>query len=346
LDGIYDAYDECPTMAEDYDGWEDGDGCPDPDNDGDGVCDPWVAGRGQLELYAHICRGVDLCPEEPEDFDGFEDEDGCPDPDNDGDGILDKDDRCPNEPEDFDGFEDDDGCLDPDNDLDGILDESDQCPNEPEIFNGYQDEDGCPEPDRDGDGIVDDLDDCPDEPETINGIDDEDGCPDKGIIEVKDNKVLIGDRIFFDLGQARLKTEGKNVLDHVHKLIDGHPEYLLISIEGHADQTGPAKLNQKLSLRRADAVRRHLIKLGVEPKRLVVRGFGDKDPWKEERRVMHMNRRVEIVIEKIDERLAKSPVAKHVVEGVSRASTKSETSSPKTSSPARPGNAEESPYEN
>ena len=69
------------------------DGCPDLDNDADGILDV-----------------NDKCPNEAEDFDGFEDADGCPDLDNDADGILDINDKCPNEAEDFDGFEDEDGC--------------------------------------------------------------------------------------------------------------------------------------------------------------------------------------------------------------------------------------------
>jgi hypothetical protein len=133
-DGIPDSVDKCPNEPEDKDGFEDEDGCPDPDNDHDGIPD-----------------SVDKCPNEPEDKDGFEDEDGCPDPDNDHDGIPDAMDKCPNEPEDKDGFEDLDGCPDPDNDHDGIPDEKDRCPNEPETINGFQDDDGCP--DR-GDSMV------------------------------------------------------------------------------------------------------------------------------------------------------------------------------------------------
>ncbi len=127
-DGILDKLDACPNEAEDFDGFQDDDGCPDLDNDGDGIPDI-----------------VDKCPNEAEDFDGFQDDDGCPDPDNDSDGIPDDKDKCPNEPEDFDGFQDEDGCPEPDNDGDGIDDYHDDCPNKPETFNGYMDEDGCPD---------------------------------------------------------------------------------------------------------------------------------------------------------------------------------------------------------
>ena len=94
-DGITGDNDLCPDEAEDFDGYQDEDGCPDIDNDGDGILDV-----------------NDKCPDEAEDIDGYQDEDGCPDVDNDGDGILDVNDKCPNEAEDFNGYEDEDGCPD------------------------------------------------------------------------------------------------------------------------------------------------------------------------------------------------------------------------------------------
>jgi OmpA-OmpF porin, OOP family len=123
-DGIPDDEDACPDDPEDYDGYEDADGCPeDQDSDGDGIPD-----------------SRDLCPLEPEDMDGYQDADGCPEPDNDLDGLVDAVDRCPTDPEDFDGWQDEDGCLDPNNDGDALPDVDDKCPNEP----GPKDEEGCP----------------------------------------------------------------------------------------------------------------------------------------------------------------------------------------------------------
>jgi len=127
-DGIKDNIDLCPDAKEDFDGFEDEDGCPDTDNDKDGI----------LDLQ-------DKCPDQPEDKDNFEDWDGCPDLDNDLDGILDVNDKCPDEAEDLDSFEDEDGCPDLDNDADGILDVNDKCPDEPETINNIEDTDGCPE---------------------------------------------------------------------------------------------------------------------------------------------------------------------------------------------------------
>ncbi|HEY3593053.1 MAG TPA: thrombospondin type 3 repeat-containing protein, partial [Polyangiaceae bacterium] len=91
-DGILDRLDKCPEEPENWNGYQDSDGCPeDPDTDGDGIPD-----------------SRDMCVLEPEDKDGYLDEDGCPDLDNDLDGIADSVDKCPNEAEDKDGFEDQD----------------------------------------------------------------------------------------------------------------------------------------------------------------------------------------------------------------------------------------------
>lgn len=119
----------CADGPEDFDGFEDGDFCLDPDNDGDGIRDT-----------------VDECPNDPEDFDGFLDDDGCAEADNDADSLSDAEDQCPLETEDTDGYQDEDGCPELDNDDDSIVDGLDDCPLEPEDRDDFQDEDGCPEP--------------------------------------------------------------------------------------------------------------------------------------------------------------------------------------------------------
>jgi OOP family OmpA-OmpF porin len=209
-DGIANARDKCPLIAEDKDGFQDDDGCPDDDNDGDRRPD-----------------AEDKCPNEAEDLDGFDDDDGCPELDNDkdtiadladkcpldaedgkepypkdgcpadkrdsdADGIADAFDQCPKDEEDMDSFEDGDGCPELDNDNDGVPDATDKCPLCPEDKDGFEDDDGCPELDNDKDGVPDMRDACPAEPETVNGIKDDDGCPDTGGAT---NVVLDGDRL-------------------------------------------------------------------------------------------------------------------------------------------------------
>lgn len=163
MDSIMEPADQCPASAEDVDGYEDADGCPDVDNDGDVIAD-----------------GADKCPDQAEDTDNFEDLDGCPETDNDKDGVVDDQDRCPLEPEALNGFEDEDGCPDvKDSDRDGLADDKDKCPTEAEDTDGFDDTDGCPDLDNDADGVPDDRDECGDKPEDKNGVSDEDGCPEE-----------------------------------------------------------------------------------------------------------------------------------------------------------------------
>jgi len=287
-DGIPNHLDLCPDDPEDFDGFEDEDGCPDPDNDGDGIPDI-----------------IDQCPNDPEDFNGFEDEDGCPEGhlDYDGDGIPNALDACPFDPEDFNGFEDEDGCPEGhlDYDGDGILNADDACPFDPEDFNGFEDEDGCPEGhlDYDGDGIPNALDACPFEPETFNGFEDEDGCPDEGPLQYECDRIVINDRIYFAFDSDRIEERSFPLLESVGNLLRGATFIELIRIEGHTDNVGSASYNLELSRRRAESVRQHLILHGgISESRMVSEGFGLTRPIAENtsRDGRAMNRRVEFNI--------------------------------------------------
>ena len=96
-DGIPDTADKCPTIPEDKDGFEDDDGCPDPDNDGDRIPDE-----------------KDKCPDKMETVNGYLDDDGCPDEisDRDKDGVPDEQDKCPDAGGKSIMREDEDGCPD------------------------------------------------------------------------------------------------------------------------------------------------------------------------------------------------------------------------------------------
>ncbi|QQR89922.1 MAG: OmpA family protein [Myxococcales bacterium] len=279
-DGIKDDIDQCPDEPEDFDGFEDEDGCPDPDNDKDGIPDV-----------------DDDCPLIPEDMDGDHDEDGCPEGeegDRDGDGILDSVDECPDDPEDFDGFEDEDGCPDPDNDQDGILDKDDSCPNDPEDKDGFEDEDGCPDPDNDKDRILDVDDSCPTKPETYNGFEDEDGCPDKGDVVVEEDRIMILQKIYFETDSAVIKKESYPIVDALAATLTGNPQIVKIEIQGHADERGGDAYNIKLTRDRAASVKDAMIERGVDPGRLRSAGYGERCPvdpahndeaWEKNRRV-------------------------------------------------------------
>jgi len=283
-DGYKDDVDQCPDDPEDFDDFEDADGCPDPDNDKDKILDE-----------------DDKCPNDPETYNGFQDTDGCPDSttnDRDGDGIPDNVDKCPDDPEDKDGFEDEDGCPDPDNDKDGILDVNDLCPNDPEDKDGFEDQDGCPDPDNDHDRILDQNDKCPNEPETYNGYQDEDGCPDKGMVKVTKSKLEIMDKIYFETDKDEIKSVSFPLLDAIAATIKGNPEIQLIEIQGHADERGDDAHNLDLTERRAAAVKRALYERNVEPGRLKSHGYGETKPvcTQHNEDCWSKNRRVEFII--------------------------------------------------
>jgi OOP family OmpA-OmpF porin len=279
-DGYKDDVDQCPDEPEDFDQFQDEDGCPEPDNDRDGILDV-----------------DDECPLVPEDHDGDADEDGCPEGmigDRDGDGILDNVDQCPDDPEDRDGFQDEDGCPDPDNDKDGILDVDDLCPNDPEDKDNFQDEDGCPDPDNDKDRILDRDDACPNDPETYNGFQDEDGCPDKGSVIIEENEIIILEKIYFATDSAEILPKSFPIVDAVAATMVGNPQITLVEIQGHADERGADDYNIRLTSDRAASVRQAMIQRGVDASRLRSAGYGERCPvdpahnaaaWEKNRRV-------------------------------------------------------------
>jgi len=278
-DGLLPPTDACPDEPEDFDEWEDGDGCPDPDNDGDGLPD-----------------GEDDCPNEAEDLDDHLDHDGCPEGDRDGDGIVDDRDACPDEPEEMGG--DGDGCPEPDRDGDLIPDDLDACPEVAEDVDGHEDADGCPEPDNDIDGIpdVDDL--CPDQPENFNGENDDDGCPDEIKAVVRGDRILILERVLFYTDEARIKPESTDVLESVRDTLVDHPELLMVRVGGHTDDRGSDVHNEELSERRAEAIVAWLVEQGIAAERLDAVGYGEAMPiaTNDTPEGRQANRRVEFTI--------------------------------------------------
>jgi outer membrane protein OmpA-like peptidoglycan-associated protein len=271
-DGVPNSQDKCPADAEDKDGFQDEDGCPDPDNDVDGI----------LDLS-------DKCPIQAEDRDGFQDEDGCADPDNDADGILDLSDKCPLEA----GTGDAGGCPNRDLDNDGIANDLDKCPTEAEDKDGFQDQDGCVDTDNDADAIMDGLDKCPNEAEVVNAFQDQDGCPDEVI---KKGEKLILKGVFFKTASAELTPESLPTLDKLAEQLTTFPEVKL-EVQGHTDNVGKAAVNKRLSGKRAQSVVDYLVSKGIAKERLKAFGYGPAKPIgdnkTEEGRAM--NRRVELL---------------------------------------------------
>ncbi len=191
-----------------------------------------------------------------------------------------------------------DKCVPPtkagDRDGDGIADDVDKCPNEAEDKDGFEDTDGCPDRDNDKDGVADDVDKCPNEA----GPADNGGCPKKyAHIVVTVEKIELKQKVFFETDKAVIMSRSHGLLAEIANVLQTRPS-LRLRIEGHTDARGTPKRNMILSGARADAVRVHLVGLGIDGARLEARGYGSEQPIETNRTIVgrERNRRVEFVI--------------------------------------------------
>ncbi len=206
---------------------------------------------------------------------------GCPIPDTDNDGLNDEQDQCPS----TEGIAKYKGCPVPDTDKDGINDEQDKCP----TTKGLGRYEGCPIPDTDKDGVNDEEDKCP----SIAGIAANKGCADlQPLVDAATAKLK------FATGSNQLTKQQTNPLNALIQLMSENTTIQLL-INGHTDNTGSLKINEKLSLSRAKVVMSYLIKKGISANRLTAKGFAYSMPIADNSTAKGRatNRRVEMVVQ-------------------------------------------------
>lgn len=88
---------------------------------------------------------------------------------------------------------------------------------------------------------------------------------------------LVLPAVTFPLDSAQLTRNARATLDEVVAVLNAHPD-LVVSVVGHADDTGPSDYNYTLSIKRAEAVTEYLVEAGVSENQLSEKGIGEGRP--------------------------------------------------------------------
>lgn len=115
---------------------------------------------------------------------------------------------------------------------------------------------------------------------------------------IKDNKIVLWGKIFFDTDKATIKSESFPVLDDVVDVLMKNPGITLVEVQGHTDARASDEYNMRLSQRRAESAMSYLISHGISSMRLRAMGYGESRPIATNDTVegMSQNRRTEFLI--------------------------------------------------
>ena len=110
-------------------------------------------------------------------------------------------------------------------------------------------------------------------------------------------KITFAADVFFDFDKSIIKPEGRSKLDDLANKIRGINLEVIIAI-GHTDSVGSDAYNQRLSVRRAEAVKAYLVSKGIEANRVYTEGKGEKQPIADNKTAdgRAKNRRTEIEV--------------------------------------------------
>ena len=100
--------------------------------------------------------------------------------------------------------------------------------------------------------------------------------------------------VFFDYDRSAIRSDARPTIGSNAAAIEEHPEWKEIILEGHCDERGSEEYNMALGERRAGAVKRYLVNLGIPASRITTLTFGESRPampgqdesnWRYNRRV-------------------------------------------------------------
>ncbi len=111
------------------------------------------------------------------------------------------------------------------------------------------------------------------------------------------NSLLKHKRVEFIYAKDILTKKSKKIINKVKEVLKKYPN-IHVEIGGHTDSDGTLKNNQKLSERRAKAIKRYLVKHGISASRLTAVGYGETKPLVKNDSAVHkqVNRRVEFKV--------------------------------------------------
>lgn len=185
-------------------------------------------------------------------------------------------------------------------------------PREPEVEVGLWKDPPPPPPApepavaHDTDKVADALPSCAD---LLEFLDDGSGCGPGSAVEVAGDRIILDDKVLFDTDHAHVHAEGRAMIRAIVKAAAHHPEWLTLTIEGHADVRGTDAWNQTLSELRAERVRDQMVKAGFAADKIKTVGYGrtqPRDPGTTPE-ALHRNRRVEFVIDRAGHTVGATP---------------------------------------
>jgi OOP family OmpA-OmpF porin len=117
-------------------------------------------------------------------------------------------------------------------------------------------------------------------------------------------KVSFAAEALFDFDKAVVKSEGKAALDDLLNKLQGMNTEVMVTV-GHTDSVGSDKYNQKLSMRRAEAVKAYIVSKGVDASRVYTEGKGESQPIADNKTAAGRAKNRRVTVEVVGTRTAK-----------------------------------------